>query len=172
MDGLKCTSCERPFDCDEFLPLVLPCGDSICMMCILQYSHQTKRYQCQICWRSYELNNIFIKDLPKNNALLSLIGREQPLMAKQGPSPKVLFSTPENKRTYSPSFNSVHYYTPSTEPSSNFMAFYMTSPNSASIKCMRPGCFNDRYVLDGKILDYCCQNCHDLSLYPKSRNFS
>ncbi|OMJ86137.1 hypothetical protein SteCoe_12412 [Stentor coeruleus] len=172
MDGLRCTNCEKHFDCNELIPLVLPCGDSICMICILRYSNQSKRYQCLICWRAYELNNIFIKDLPKNNALLSLIGREQAMVINQRPQPKALFSTPENKRLFNPSFNSVHYYTPSTEPSLDFKSIYMTSPNSASLKCMRFGCSNDRYVLDGKLLDYCCQDCYDKSLIPRSINFS
>ena len=159
MAGLNCISCELLFNSDIKLPLVLPCGDSICMQCMLRYTYpQPDIYKCSVCWRSYQVTNYFIKELPKNKAILSLINSPVISQQRYGPSPKVLaFSTPEPKRVYDSPDKINRFSTPSTYPYSG--SLQLSSPNSVRMKCARDGCNNDRYFLNGEIWEYCCINC-------------
>ena len=160
MSGLNCTNCGNLFDKENKLPLVLPCGDSICIECLISTNQSiNKIYKCGECWRSFEVTNYFLKELPKNKAVLMLIGPNSGSY-KSGPAPRILFSTPENRKISSPEKN-YNYFTPTTYPSS----FYLTSPNSVSIKCARRGCTNDRYYANGEVWEYCCINCRESDIY-------
>lgn len=161
MNGLRCIKCVEDFTLDSRLPLVLPCGDSVCMRCVLFISGQSQNFlKCPECSLIYEITNFFIKELPKNKAILAIISSTDSIEVKNGPMPKVLFAnTPEPKRiTTSPSKN-FGYFTPSIYHS----PLPFSSPNSVAIKCAREGCNNDRYFVNGEVWEYCCLNCRDMA---------
>jgi hypothetical protein len=160
MSGLHCTKCEEQFNLDKLIPLVLPCGDSVCMSCLLKIRGQSYNlHKCTNCSFIFEVSNKFISELPKNKAILSLVSSNGSYQ-RNGPLPKVLFAnTPEPKRiTSSPVQKPFVYYT----PSSYQHPVTMSSPNSVAIKCSRPGCNKDRYFYNGEVWDYCCLNCKEM----------
>ena len=161
MSGLNCTKCSQRFDRDSLLPLVLPCGDSACMSCLLQAKSQSlSLYKCPACSFIFEINNKFISELPKNKAILSIVSSSFPEYPNAGPQPKILFAnTPEPKRIRaSPDSKALAYHT----PSSISTQLVFSSPNSVNLKCSRPGCNKDRYYYNGEVWDYCCMNCQKL----------
>jgi hypothetical protein len=160
MNGLSCTKCGQEYNSQTNIPLVLPCGDSVCMRCMLSYSHPSPSiYKCTICPQCYEVSNYFIKDLPKNKALLHIVNSPSSQPKKSGPSPKVLFSsTPEIKRTYESPEKINGFMTPSTNTSN----IVFTSPHSVSLRCNRTGCYKDRYYDSTGVWDYCSINCRDI----------
>lgn len=168
MAGLNCISCEVLFNSDNHLPLVLPCGDSICMECILRYTAPVPVvYKCPVCWRAFSVSNHFVKDLPKNKAILMVLQGPRLESPKHGPSPRILpFSTPEAKRNYASPEKLAGYLTPSTHGYSTPLHF--STPNSVKVKCAREGCNNDRYYMNGEIWEYCCINCRDYTIYPRN----
>ncbi|CAG9335844.1 unnamed protein product [Blepharisma stoltei] len=68
---LACPKCTLRFDTENHLPLVLPCGDSFCMACIV--SNPFPFFECNRCGKSTELSLAKIKDMPKNNAIIELL---------------------------------------------------------------------------------------------------
>ena len=160
INGLNCTNCDDQFNIENKIPLVLPCGESICMQCLVSLINPLpKVLKCSVCWRSFEINNYFIKELPKNKALLIILRSLNQPNNHNGPSPKVLFSnTPEPKKIYESPDKIRGYSTPSIGRD-YFQGLQFTSPNSVAIKCARPGCNNDRYYINGNVWEYCCLNC-------------
>lgn len=74
--GLNCFSCKSMFNNIQNVPLVLKCGDSICMNCLIKVCGQGES-ECSICRHKFLINFSALKDLPVNKALLAFI--------KQGP---------------------------------------------------------------------------------------
>jgi hypothetical protein len=166
MNGLLCITCRNQFNTDSRVPLVLPCGDSVCLQCLFSISSSSPNpvnnpYQCPVCWHGYNITNIFIKELPKNKALLSFLPENTLLSPRSSPSSRVLFpATPEAKRVFDSPEKRYGSFTPSTYSGQTYSnPVILTSPTSVSMKCSRPGCYNDRYFLDGQVWDYCCINC-------------
>ena len=168
MNGLSCIKCTEEFTLDSRLPLVLPCGDSVCMKCVLFLSTQSQNFlKCSVCSLIYEVTNIFIKELPKNKALISLISSANLPTSKSGPNPRILFAnTPEPKRISASPDKNYGYFTPSTYHS----PLPFSSPNSVAIKCARLGCKNDRFFLNGEVWNYCSINCRDSCKFDDSTN--
>ena len=134
------------------------------MECAVNFSRNPPMiYSCE-CRRFFELSNYFIKELPKNKAIMTLLGAGEIQNQKMGPSPRILFSnTPDPKRNFESPEKYPGYSTPSTYQSS--LAF--SSPNSVTLKCARPQCNRDRYYLNGEVWDFCCINCSQLASLNK-----
>ena len=50
INGLNCTNCDDQFNIENKIPLVLPCGESICMQCLVSLINPLpKVLKCSVC---------------------------------------------------------------------------------------------------------------------------
>ncbi|CAG9314410.1 unnamed protein product [Blepharisma stoltei] len=116
LNPFNCQECSLKFDSENRLPLVLPCGDSLCMVCAVQLCNfSSSRKMCKKCHQPYELSLQKIKDMPKNKALLDLLLLNIqiiPQAIKQ--RNEFILSTPTRKFQSPLSFDERHSFTPDT----------------------------------------------------------
>lgn len=67
--ALNCFSCRSVFNNIQTVPLVLKCGDSLCMNCLIKVCGFGEG-ECPVCRHKFLINFSLLKDLPVNKALL------------------------------------------------------------------------------------------------------
>lgn len=73
-DKFLCCICSFKFDSIDYIPLVLKCGDSACMNCLIKLSSLSQG-ECMICNYRFPISFSLMKDLPVNKAVLLLINQ-------------------------------------------------------------------------------------------------
>lgn len=138
---LQCVECLKVFDTQNKVPLVLKCGDSICMECLLNKLN-TGYYICLYCQLTQSVSLSEIKDMPINKALLNYIEAiNKPIYNKLPPT---AYTNTQLK------FNS------SIDPKINA---FMTSEDE--MKCKRHSCNKPKYTYNNTIYEYCSINCYE-----------
>jgi len=162
MNTLVCPKCGNNFDNINKVPLVLKCGDTLCMPCLISECYLgTVMAQCPRCKDSQELNFSIIKDLPKNKAILDLLSRTTYTGPLTPPAPREVSPGPNYAFTPGPSAKLLGFdESPNSKPLAT--PFRLSSPHSVDVKCKRPGCNNDRYYLNGSVYEYCSINCYNM----------
>jgi hypothetical protein len=73
-NGFNCCICSGIFDEFDLVPIVLKCGDSACMNCLVQAASRGI-VECFFCGVKVGMNFEGLKDLPVNKALVDLLKR-------------------------------------------------------------------------------------------------
>ena len=68
----KCFGCGKDFDGVQAVPLVLKCGDSVCMNCLIRVCGQAES-ECPVCGFRFLISFSVMKDFPVNKALVRLV---------------------------------------------------------------------------------------------------
>jgi hypothetical protein len=166
---LACPRCSQTFDPDQRVPLVLQCGHSLCMPCILGVCYNSAaKLECIECGSSELMTLAKAKALPPNKTLLQLCeGRtEAPLLSRLSLGSEKLpvgFLTP-SKRFSTPTTTAYtrNAFTPG--PSTRFMSFE-DSPQHQD--CRHSGCLHKQRYLPGTGMNspYCGEH-HSHVLSP------
>lgn len=126
-----CVECLKKFDIENKIPLVMQCGDSICMACAVGRANE-KVYQCPVCREKQRIGFEIVKDMPVNKALLEYIqGEAGPGNRNSG------FQIGDDRKV---------------DP-------FLISQGDA--KCARPGCANDKYSFNEIVYKYCGLVCYE-----------
>lgn len=71
---MKCGLCDYPYNLEDRVPLVLPCGHTCCKNCLAQYAERIGHVQCP--W-DRERSSRSLEKLPKNFALIEAANLDQ-----------------------------------------------------------------------------------------------
>ncbi|OMJ69763.1 hypothetical protein SteCoe_32428 [Stentor coeruleus] len=143
--ALECKYCHTLYDPKNKVPLVLKCGDSICMDCIV---NSLKTYiECPICNIKHAFTMSQIKDMPVNKALLLYI---QNLGVKETRK----FKPQENKKDFPREFVQ-KFNEQNLDDISPFMV------DDIDMKCKRIGCDKEKYQYEEVIYEYCSIECFE-----------
>jgi hypothetical protein len=104
-DLLQCTKCTTKYDKEKHAPLVLPCGKTICMNCVMKnLDEESNSYACYFCHdKEHACSSKKLGDFPKNDIILVLLETNgQPPMDSSRPPSRVNFakSTVVNDNPY------------------------------------------------------------------------
>lgn len=163
---LECPRCHQPFDAEQNVPLVLQCGHSLCMPCVLGVCYlSAARLECCQCGGVELMTLAKAKALPPNQTLLQLCDKSEtcpPLSRLSLASEKpVGFSTP-NKRFSTPTTTATrNAFTPG--PSTRYL---MLDDTPLSQGCRQIGCSHHQRYVPGTGMNspYCCE--HHSQAFP------
>ena len=145
---VECFECKGRFENKNRVPLVLKCGDSVCMSCLLE-KVSFSSYICKVCLERHMVSFNFIKEMPVNKALLAYIERNFDNDHKNEFKEKSI------------SFDrKVSEFRCNTDDS--LIPFI-----DNEIKCKRKVCHKEKYVYNNVIYEYCSIECYNLD---KSEN--
>lgn len=128
MNPFNCPDCKSRFDPEYYLPLVLPCGDNICMACATKScltNSGTK--SCNRCSLSFVISMSKIKDMPKNKALLELLQlNPHNFEILKNQDLKIYPGTPRYESSFSSPVSTKGSYSYTPGPSSRVLDFFST----------------------------------------------
>ena len=142
---LFCQRCSVQYDPHNCIPLLLDCGHSMCMRCIIEEAYRPdKILVCSRCNNSQIIEMFNIKSMMINRDLLELV----PTRTLPGRPLTPIRST------YSPIISRTNNFTPIMSsrsiydsPQSTYRP-YQGSP-VPDMKCKLPGCNRTRYIASG-----------------------
>jgi hypothetical protein len=137
-NSAKCPLCMYVYDDKHRIPLVLPCGDSICMSCLLPQASNNE-HECSICRSKQRVSYSIIRELPINKALLLIISQI---------SHPIPLNLEENQNLRVSGFE---------EFDLSRISPYLESQDD--LKCKREGCSNQKYTHLNVIYEYCGVEC-------------
>lgn len=144
--ALRCKCCFSVYDPTNKVPLVLKCGDSVCMDCLL---NSLKTYmECPVCNVKHVLTMSLIKDMPVNKALLLYL-------QNFGIIETIKLESQQSKRDFPIDFVK-KFNEQNLEDISPFMV------DNIDMKCKRIGCDKEKYQYEEVIYEYCSIECFEL----------
>jgi hypothetical protein len=69
VEHLSCPSCRQPFDAPNFLP----CGNSLCSVCVFELYNADMRSECGVC---NEFHNLPRRGFPSNQTIVRLMEKK------------------------------------------------------------------------------------------------
>lgn len=168
---LECPRCGQLFDSEQKVPLVLQCGHSLCMPCILGVCYnRAARLECPKCGAAELMTLAKAKGLPPNKTLLQLCDKTEtegypPLsrLSLSTEKPPLGFSTPTKRFSTPTTAYSRNAFTPG--PSTRFLS-YEDSPLRQG--CRQVGCSHHQSYVPGSGMNspYCGEH-HPQTFSPR-----
>ena len=143
--AVECIDCNQNFDLFNRVPLVLRCGDSVCMMCLMK-NIGLSLYRCPFCYCDSTLTFALVKDMPINKALLDYIKEKM----TNNSNHENLSSSWEKK------FIGSIFQTDIDEKIDPFIKTPIDN------KCKREDCAKEKYCFNNVIYEYCSIDCYQI----------